>query len=104
MEEIKSFLEKLVADGVVKGKMGGPKGNVLVCETMNDFALASGECVRAGFDSSSPGGFSGASDLTRQATDNKVWKSGTLCAVSYHRRTFLILDRYLLIISKKIVA
>ena len=82
MDNIKIMMERLISDGIVKGHMGGPKENVLVCDTLEDFCVASGELVRSGYNVASPGGYGGSAPESRQATHQKVWGNGTLCAIS----------------------
>jgi hypothetical protein len=86
MEEIKVFMRKMIEEGTVKGHMAGPKNNVLVCDTMADWCVASGELVQAGYNVSSPGGYGGSHPSSRANTHNKIWRSGTVCATVIDRR------------------
>jgi hypothetical protein len=109
MEEIKSIFKTMIEDGTVKGKIGGPKENVLVCETMADWCTAGGEFTQRGFSVLSPGGYLAAidADFGRKALDARVWRYGTVCATSYTKRGFLkygevfYSDKYLDIISEE---
>lgn len=85
-EEIKKKLVELVEKKIVNGHFEGPKNNVLVCDTMNDWCLAGGEMVRAGFNVASPGGFGGSHPVARQVTHSRIWKTGVLCAICYNRK------------------
>jgi len=85
-EEIKKKLTEMLESGMIKGHFEGPKDNVLICDSMNDWCLAGGEMVRSGFNVASPGGFGGSHHVARQVTHSKIWKTGTLCAISYNRK------------------
>lgn len=80
MEDIRDYFKKLISSGVIKASIGGPRDNILLCDTLSDWCVASGELVKAGYSVLSPGGFGGASSSERANTHNKIWRSGTLCA------------------------
>lgn len=107
MEEIKVFFKELLDSGTVHGHIEGPKGNVIVCDTMKDWCIASGEMVHAGYEVNSPGGFGGSSHTSRQATWNKIWRGGTVCASVIERKILIFtlpqtVDDYCDVIEKKI--
>lgn len=91
VDRIREKISELVASGLVHGHIDGPKDNVLMCDTLNDWCIASGELVKAGFGAMSPGGYGGSHPISRQATHVKIWKSGTVCAVVYKRKVFYFL-------------
>lgn len=109
-EKIKMHFAVLIASGKVKGTIGGPKGNVLICETMSDWCAAGSELTQAGYSVLSPGGYLAAVDANfgRKALDARVWRYGTICATSYTKRGFLkydqlyYSDKYLDIISEEL--
>lgn len=88
MNDIKKKMVELIESGLVKGHFEGPKENVLVVDSINDFCVASGELVKSGFFAASPGGHGGGNPESRQVTHGKIWRSGTLYAISYHRKIF----------------
>lgn len=88
MNSIKRKMVELIESGLVKGHFEGPKENVLVTDTLNDFVLASGEMVKAGFFAASPGGYGGGNPESRQVTHQKIWRDGKLAAISHHRKVF----------------
>ncbi len=100
MDNIKGVFRELIKNGTVKAELGGPKENVLVCETLEDYCIASTEIIQRGYSVLSPGGFSGANDVSRKALDARVWRYGTVCATSYNKKTLLYHDKYLYIISE----
>jgi hypothetical protein len=106
MEKIKALFNRLIEEGTIKGKIVGPTGNVLECETMNDYCVASGLVVQAGFFAASPGAFGGDS-ISRQNSHKRVWITGSLCAVEYNRRVTLFYgllsedEQYQLIVDKR---
>lgn len=85
MNSIKTKMVELIDQGLVKGHFEGPKDNVLVVDSLNDFCIASGELVKSGFFAASPGGYAGGNLESRQVTHNRIWRSGTLNAISYKR-------------------
>jgi hypothetical protein len=109
MEQIKKAFNELIEDGTVKGKIGGPKENVLICDSMSDWCIAGGELTNRGFSVLSPGGYLASIDANfgRKALDARVWRYGTVCATSYTNRGFLrygeiyYSDKYLDIISEE---
>jgi hypothetical protein len=88
MNEIKEKMVELVENGLVHGHFEGPKDNVLVCDTLNDWCIASGELVKAGYGAMSPGGYGDSHPTSRQNVHNKIWRSGTVSAVQYKRKVF----------------
>lgn len=88
MNSIKRKMSELIESGLIKGHFEGPKDNVLVTDTLNDFVLASGEMVKAGFFAASPGGYGGGNPESRQATHNKIWRDGKLNAIHHKKRVF----------------
>ena len=100
MDKIKEIFEKLIGTNAVKATLGGTKQNVLVCETLEDYCIASTEMISRGYSVLSPGGYSGASEVSRKALDARVWRYGTICAISYNKKTLLYHDKYLYIISE----
>jgi len=100
MDKIKEIFKELIEKGTVKATLGGPKQNVLVCETMADYCIASTEMIHRGYSVLSPGGYSGASEVSRKALDARVWRYGTVSAISYNKKTLLYHDKYLYIISE----
>lgn len=89
MEDIKVLFKKLLECGKVRGHIAGPKNNVLVCDTMRDWVIASGEVAQEGYDVTSPGGYGGASPSSRANTHNKIWRSGTVCAAVIEKRVLV---------------
>lgn len=89
MLDIKEFFKRLLESGLVHGHIDGPKGNVLVCDTLADWVLAGGELVQAGYEVDSPGGYGGGSPAARANTHNKIWRSGTVCATVINKRVFV---------------
>lgn len=86
---IKGIFKTLLSSDLVKGKIVGPKENVLECETMNDWIIAGSELAKAGFICSSPGGYGGSHPTSRQNTHFKIWKTGSLCAVVIEKKVLL---------------
>jgi len=89
MEEIKDIFKRILADGIAKGRIDGPKGNVLVCDTQKDWIKAGNELVDAGYNCYSPGGYGGSHPASRQATWNKIWTTGTVCATVIDKRVLV---------------
>lgn len=88
--KIKAFMRDLIESGIVHGRIAGPKDNVLVCDTLADWAVACGELVGRGhFEIASPGGYGGASPAARANTHNKIWRSGTACASIVDKRVLV---------------
>jgi hypothetical protein len=85
LDIFKRKFEILLSSGLVHGRLSGPKNNVLVCDSMNDWAIAAGEFARDGFVCSSPGHF-GPHPQSRQNTHKKIWKTGTLCAIVIEKK------------------
>lgn len=90
MKEIREFFKGMIESGEVKGHIEGPRDNVLVCDAMADWCVASGEMVRAGYEVNSPGGFGGSAPLSRANTWNKIWRNGELCAIVVEQRKVLV--------------
>lgn len=88
MDEIKATMESLIKDGIVKGIISGPKGNVLIRDTIKDFYIASEELVHAGYNVASPGDYGGSAPESLQATNKKVLIDGALCAISFKKKNF----------------
>lgn len=88
MEKIKALFHKMIESGQINGKIAGPRDNVLMCETMDDYLKAGGELVNSGFTSVSPGALGGDS-ISRQNTHKRVWVTGSLCAIEYNRKVTL---------------
>ena len=91
-EDIKSFFAFLLDSGIVQGYLDGPRKNVLVCKTMNDWAISGSELAKRGFSCTSPGGYGGSSPKDRQNTYNKIWRSGTVCASVIEKRIFIFIQ------------
>ena len=87
-EKIKALYSKLVENGTVKGHVAGPTGNVLMCDTMDDYLIAGGHVVQEGFTSVSPGALGGDS-ISRQNSHKRVWVTGSLCAIEFNRKVTL---------------
>lgn len=87
-EKIKALFHKLIESGQIVGRIAGPRDNVLVCETMDDYLKAGGEIVQAGFTSASPGALGGDS-ISRQNSHKRVWVTGSLCAIEFNRKVTL---------------
>ena len=79
-------MESLIGDGIVKGIISGPKGNVLICDTLNDFNVAGEELVHAGYNVVSLGDYGGSAPESLLATNKKVWIDGALCATSFKKK------------------
>jgi hypothetical protein len=88
-EAIKGKFREVLESGQVKGHLEGPKKNILVCDTLNDWVRAGNEMMDAGFDITSPGGYGGSSPVDRSNTWNKIWKHGTLCASVIEKKIFI---------------
>ena len=106
MDDVKVFFQKMIEEGLIQAKIGGPKNNILFCNSMSDWCIASGELSRAGYDVSSPGGYGGSSPSARANTHNKVFRSGTVCATVIEKRILVFsiphtTYDYLDVISKK---
>jgi hypothetical protein len=87
MDEIKATMESLIKDGIVKGIISGPKGNVLICNTSKDFYIAGEELVHAGYNVASLGDYGCSDPESLSATNKKVWFDGALCAISFKKKT-----------------
>lgn len=85
-EKIKNIFQNLISTRSVNGHIEGPKENVLVCDSMNDWVIAGSELAKAGYVCSSPGSYGGSHPYSRQNTHKKIWKSGTLCAIVIEKR------------------
>jgi len=79
-------MESLIEDGIVKGIISGPKGNVLICDTLNDYNVAGEELVHAGYNVVSLGDYGGSAPESLLATNKKVWIDGALCATSFKKK------------------
>lgn len=79
-DKIKAKFAELISSGLIQAHIEGPKNNILVCNSMNDWAIACGELCRSGFNALSPGGYGGSGATDRKNTYNKIWRSGTVCA------------------------
>ena len=79
-------MESLIEDGIVKGIISGPKGNVLICDTSNDFNVAGEELVHAGYNVVSLGDYGGSAPESLLATNKKVWIDGAHCATSFKKK------------------
>ena len=100
MESIISIFTQLIESGKVKGTLGGPKQNVLICDTNQDYCIASTAMIEEGFSVLSPGAYSGSSEVSRKALDARVWRYGTVCAISYNKKTLMYHDKFLYIVSE----
>ena len=85
-DDIKVTFKTIVESGKFKCKITGPKGNILDCETDEDWVRASAAVFDAGFTGSSPGAFSGSSPSQRSSLYQKMYRCGTVCAVVVKRR------------------
>lgn len=106
MNDIKDFFQKMIDEGLVNAKIGGPKNNILFCEAMSDWCIASGELTKAGYEVDSPGNYGGSSPSSRANTHNKVFRSGTVCATVINKKILVFsiphtTSDYLDVISKK---
>jgi len=86
MDEIKAKMESIINDGIVKGHMGGPQGNVMICDTLKDFSVVGEELAHAGYKVASSGDYGGSDPESREAAHNKVWVQGALCAITFKKR------------------
>jgi hypothetical protein len=86
MDEIKATLESLIKDGIVKGIISGPKGNILICDTLKDYYIASEELIHAGYNVASLGDYGGSAPESLLNTNKKVWTDGALCAISFKKK------------------
>ncbi len=86
MDEIKATMESLIKDGIVKGSISGPKGNVLICSTLKEFFIACEELIHAGYNVASLEDYGGSAPESLLATNKKVWIDGALCAISFKKK------------------
>lgn len=82
-DRVKAKFRELLEKGTVKGRIDGPTANVLICDSMADWCLATGELVKMGFDVCSPGGYGGSHPVSRQTTHHRLWRSGKICGVQF---------------------
>jgi hypothetical protein len=109
MKEIREIFKELLKSGKVHGHIKGPKDNVLVCDTMNDWVKAGNEIMNEGYNITSPGGYGGSHPTDRKNTWNKMWRSGTVCATVIEEKVLCFkipqdvvpLDVYTDIVHKK---
>lgn len=88
MKDVKEFFKKMVEEKLINAKLGGPKENVLICESMKDWCIASGELVNSGYEVNSPGHYGGG-DSSRQNIHRKIWTSGVLCASVIEKKVLI---------------
>lgn len=88
-DAIKVVFKKIVKAGKLKCVITGPKGNILDCETDEDWIEASHILMKAGFRAVSPGTYGGSDPFRRKKTYNDMYRSGKTCAVVISRRIMI---------------
>lgn len=88
-EDIKELFKDMISSGLVNARIIGPTGNVLKCESVDDWVRASAFLQNYGVSCLSPGGYGGSSPKDRKKTHFLIYRYGSVCAVSFEKRTYV---------------